>query len=257
MYFSQNKPLLALAAIHGHMQAMRALIDSKADINTQDQWLETPLHVAIGTNDLLTVGTLIKAHAQLEIVNILDQTPIQKALGFESCCNYKINDIVHLLIEGRANVQVKHQYGNTLLHLAAKNRPNTITMLLRAGLNTDAKNNEGQTALHNAQSKEAVIELIEAGADIHALDNTGNAPLDLAVIRYNQDTIKDSRKAQVVKAFITTISHSEIQHLIPTMGVFQRRKVAISRNVGNLVIAQLIPAIIGKKLALAREAFAK
>ena len=106
--------------------------------------------------------------------------------------------------------------GDTSLHEAAKNGDAyAIKKLIDAGADVNAKNNDGDTPLHDTTRNEnwceenldgtacirpetnpaivnVVKELINAGADIHAKNKIGETPLHLAVKYLDMDFVLES-----------------------------------------------------------------
>jgi ankyrin repeat protein len=90
------------------------------------------------------------------------------------------------LLRHRCALSTISNDGDTLLHYAAQSRtPATVRLILDVGLDIEAKNNIGQTALHCAtrwaefEGSRVVKALLESGADIHAIDNEGRTPLQV------------------------------------------------------------------------------
>lgn len=85
------------------------------------------------------------------------------------------------LLEAGVETEGKDDQGQTILmHAAGKNQLGILNALLKAGANKDAKDNEGRTALMHAAGKNrlgALKVLIKAGADKEAKDNEGRTAL--------------------------------------------------------------------------------
>lgn len=135
------------AALHetienGYIEIARLLIDKGADLNIQDGFGHTPLHLAA----------------------------IERK-----------DDIAELLISKGAKFMIQNRYGDTPLHVVTcdgygdirgrkatfKNRQAIAKLLLEAGSDVNAINNSGETPLHNAAvsgDKDMVKLLLKAGA---------------------------------------------------------------------------------------------
>lgn len=93
-------------------------------------------------------------------------------------------DVVKLLLDKGANIEVKNSDGNTALLLAAwEGHTETAKLLIDRQANIHTKNNIEKTALHlaAATNQASTIQLlIEKGFNIHAKDNNGDMPLHRA-----------------------------------------------------------------------------
>lgn len=116
--------------------------------------------------------------------DIMAQTPLHVAAGYNKV------DIVRCLLQWRSHEKVelesKNMYGETPLHMAAKNGcSESARLLLSNGAHLEAKANNGMTPLHLAvwharQTRDcgAVKTLLEYNADCGAMDNEGLTPLN-------------------------------------------------------------------------------
>ena len=102
-------------------------------------------------------------------------TPLHKAAHFRR------REVVELLIDKGADVNVKGTGGLTPLHIA---KTKEITeLLITNGADVNAKSNGGGTPLHQAAGnshKEVAQLLISKGADVNAKTKRGETPLDQA-----------------------------------------------------------------------------
>ena len=97
--------------------------------------------------------------------------------------------IVQLLLRAGADPQAVDNEGVTPLHLAAWNSNPVVTAhLLAAGADPNALDNEGYTPLHHAArrgwSGRVIARLLAAGADPLAESNDGRTPLHSALLGY-------------------------------------------------------------------------
>jgi ankyrin repeat protein len=97
------------------------------------------------------------------------------------------NDEVGLkgLISGRTIKEVKDDFGYSLLHRSITKGFDRISeVLIKNGVNVNARDKNGQTALHYAAFYGNIVVaelLLDKGADIHISDNYGNQALWTAV----------------------------------------------------------------------------
>ncbi|MCC6050435.1 MAG: ankyrin repeat domain-containing protein, partial [Thermofilum sp.] len=138
---------LHYAALSGHPELAKLLLERGADPNARDDLGETPLHEAV------------REEAPLELVE--------------------------LLLARGADPNARDRRGRTPLHYAAeRGRADVARLLLDEGARVDAADGEGLTPLHlaaEAGSLETVKLLVERGADVNARDHWGKTPLHLAL----------------------------------------------------------------------------
>lgn len=87
------------------------------------------------------------------------------------------------------NIDSPDEYGNTVLHAAAKvNNGDLVTLFISMGASTELKNNESDTALHVAIKNDSVqaAEILAAvDSDIFARDAEGKTALELGIAKGN------------------------------------------------------------------------
>lgn len=93
-------------------------------------------------------------------------------------------EVVSLLASG-SDPDAHDENGHTPLTMAAQmRRVSIVDHLLRAGGNVSIRHTDSYTALHYAvrgMCDEAVVALLNAGADMDAVDSAGNSPLSLTI----------------------------------------------------------------------------
>ena len=100
----------------GHRQIYKALIDSGANINYQNNINETPLTVALYRNDFDAIKELVNAGADINFKNRYGSTILTTAASLGKI------EAVTLLIKLGADINIKNIDGNTALDIAISNR---------------------------------------------------------------------------------------------------------------------------------------
>jgi len=207
-----NTPLHTGVPSEVHREIIIMLIEKGADPNLRDEYGETPLHIAVILNRSLNViQALLNGGSDVYIRNIEGKTPLYLAVQearnslipvlitngseifaannsgvtpFDIAIKSDINTFF-LLITNETLIQ-RDSEGNTMLHAAVKNRGNSehITRILEQGALVDARNREGDTALHmsvRTNQRENGEFLISKGANIFAFNSAGDSPLFIAL----------------------------------------------------------------------------
>jgi hypothetical protein len=150
---SRDNPL-HVAAVHGHVTEIRALLTAGASVNVQGVVKETPLHDAA-----------INGHVAAIIV----------------------------LLEGGASVNAQEEDQLTLLHFAALNgHVRAMQPLLVAGASVDAKNKDQLTPLHVAAENghvPAMHALLKVGASVNSQNKDQWTPLHKAALNGHEEAI--------------------------------------------------------------------
>ena len=169
---SRGGTALHKACEDGHVEVAKALIRNGADINARRGYFgeETVLMAACaarrGTHgvqrpDLDTARLILKSGADVNL-----RTPLRRA----AYCNHV--DVVRLLLEFRAEVNRRDQWGKTPLIAASKEgHDECMRVLLDAGADVDTCEENGKDALYYACSAghtSTVQLLLERGADVSA-----------------------------------------------------------------------------------------
>jgi ankyrin repeat protein len=146
---------------------------------------------AIYRNDLLTVGALLDAGADMNARSAAGKTALMLAteLGLAA--------LVHLLFSRGADanaVSTEESKRETALHIAAREQqPECAQALLAYGAEPDVRDEGGRTPLISAawaSCAPIVRLLLEHGADVHAEDNEGGSALHDAAWLGDEQTIR-------------------------------------------------------------------
>lgn len=159
---------VANAAMDRNKEAVRSLLQQKADVNALQADGTTALHWAVYWDDLEMAELLIRAGANAKAANRDGATPL-----FLACVNGNAAMIEKLLKAGAdANAPLTH-YGDTALMVAARTgAPDAVKVLLDHGADPNTKETSGgTTALMWAAEQEhpVVIQMLIAhGAAVNA-----------------------------------------------------------------------------------------
>ncbi len=167
-----NTPLL-MAAMHGHANVVRCLLENKADPSVtngkdEDAW------------------DLAWRHRETDVLKILASKVGDLGSKLLAVARRGGSGVVSALLKARADANTySSDSGDTPLLLAAKrvnvaNTVRTIKLLLKYGADIDMRNAEGQTALIAAANNgriHAFHALLDGGADLTVCDNNGQTAL--------------------------------------------------------------------------------
>lgn len=187
---------LHLAVWYEHVETVKLLLKNGADIHASTGLLNTPIHFAAMRRDYdpkLEVFELLLARgASLDVVNEYGYTPFHTAAYWNSF------SIVDLLIGMERNMSFVDDDLDSILpplfngdpiHAAVcgedeQNSLHMVERLLKANANVHGRDRNGNTPLHLAAYTNADIinMLLKHGADISALNESCEAPFDIAAL---------------------------------------------------------------------------
>lgn len=183
-----TRPPVVDAAKSGDKDALRALIQKKADVNAADADGTTALHWASYRDDLESADLLIRSGAKVNAANDLGATPLWTASQNGSAA------MVRRLLQAGANPNLALLAGETPVMVASRSgKPDVVELLIAKGANVNARGARGQTALMWAVAQkhpEAVKVLIARGADIHARSAVWSQVMAVpphGLLEYNRD----------------------------------------------------------------------
>ena len=148
----------------------------------------TPLHYAVLSGREM-VELLIEKGANINMVSEDGPTLLHYAAAFSDK-----REVVELLIKEGANVDAVDDNGNTPLFSAAlSGKREMVELLIEKRANVDAVNKVKNTPLHAAalSGKREVVEfLIEKGANINAVNESKNTPLHAATLSGKREVVE-------------------------------------------------------------------
>ncbi len=169
----------AVATGKNRIQAVRAQLAAKADVNATQADGSTALHWAAHHDDVETARLLIGVGANVKAVNRYGVTPLHLA------CTNGNAALVELLLSKGADANSALPGGETALMTASRTgKLEAVKALLAKGADSNAKESKrGQTAIMWAAAEghtEVVEALIAAKADFRAQLDSGFTPLFFA-----------------------------------------------------------------------------
>lgn len=160
---------------------------------------KTPLMQAIDFNDLSVVTAILKRVPKLVTMAFLDPLDGQFTYPIHFASQIAGHrdsddalDILKILVRYNPDqMTLRDSRGKTPLFFSVTGPSDRATKwLIENGCPISATDNEGQTALHSAQSPRNVVALIDAGVVINRQDKTGKSPLHVAVSPGSEDLVK-------------------------------------------------------------------
>ena len=146
--------LLHLACQWDDVDIVRYLItDERCDLNIQNVYLNTPLHIACYLKALVIIRLLLEKRCSTEISNKIGETAYDIPLNengdclLHLACQWDDVDIVRYLItDERCDVNIQNTHLNTPLHIACYAKMLVIIrLLLEKRCSTNISNKKGET----------------------------------------------------------------------------------------------------------------
>lgn len=132
-----------------------------------------------------------------------NQTDDQERTGLHCAAINGNVQIIAILIQAKAKLNVKDPLGNTPLHLAAaRDQVEAAELLLAAGAQVDPQNKDGMTPLMIAASRgeaEIVQALLAKGANAAKTDYTGRDAMGWAQIGHSPAVMAALRRARAAR----------------------------------------------------------
>lgn len=150
---------------------------STRDLDAVDSSGRTPIAWAAVRGDELALNTLISYSADVNLPDGQGNTPLHHARN--AAC-------VDILLAAGADKTARNTFGHTPLHMVCRGTGSLplLKCLVTAGVNVDATDKSGETALATATFNshiDCASHLVHSGADINLTNRTKDAPIHLAL----------------------------------------------------------------------------
>lgn len=168
----------ALTSGYDYVDAVQALISGGASVHPRDQWVWSPLAVAVHHNCPLSAKALLAAGAPVRGMDGAGEAPLHQAAESAS------REVIVVLLEGGAdpNEPRLDELGWTPLHSAAiRATTEAVEALVDGGAAVDARSRDGTTPLALAAQfgrAHNVAALLARGADPSLANSSGQLPID-------------------------------------------------------------------------------
>ncbi|MDR3001909.1 MAG: ankyrin repeat domain-containing protein [Fibromonadaceae bacterium] len=182
------------AAEKGTIEDLKYFLEEKGvDVNTQDEYGQTALHVAVSNESLEVVKFLVSKGSNVNMEEADGKTPLHLAATYNNNV-----EVAKILISNGAKVNATNKWGYTPLHNAATGESIELVRFLvlegKADVEARDEQNGGtplRTLVSNGKSIEIIKFLVSEGkANVNAKDNGGTAPLQAAIMNGNIEFTK-------------------------------------------------------------------
>ncbi|RJE26040.1 Ankyrin repeat protein [Aspergillus sclerotialis] len=176
----EGRNALHVAAFHNNAKLVLLLKERGLDINTTDHEGNTALHLAAARRSDEVVRYLLELEEiQIYARNRDGMTPLEKALSGNS----RVRQVKGSRRPDSENAITVH---------AGVGDPVLLRLLLKAGVDVDAKDPEGRSAFHTAileNDKKSLQILLDHGGDVTVENRNGHTPAKLAAMRGKYDMV--------------------------------------------------------------------
>jgi ankyrin repeat protein len=197
----RGETVLHLSARHGNQKLSLDLIDRGVDPNARDNDGRTPLHAALAGGNSELARALMKRGADLTLRDKVGLLPGQDREGgalrellwhllLEADTPEKLAAFEQMLSDAPA-LAARLRWSGLLVRAAQPPRPELMKYLLAIGVDPNASNEQGETALgmatFNHEKLEVLDLLLDGGARLDAVNTEGETPLHKAARWYRPE----------------------------------------------------------------------
>ena len=219
----RKQSALNLAAMNGNLDILVLLLDNGADLDTLDSAGRSPLHATALHGDPRMIKELLRRGSKCEIKNEQGSSPLEwmcqwgQTAAVEPilplCSNQMLEDgliaaaststglkTTEMLLDAGVNIDAQDENANTALHHAARSKnAKHVQLLLTRRASLEMRNHQGRTPLFDAAhqgSLECLKLLIHANADLEVEDHDGVNALCMAAEKGEYKSVAMMLKAK-------------------------------------------------------------
>ena len=208
---AKDKTALLIACKYGDIETIQILLNNGLDVNSTDNLNRTPLIISCERNDATIVKMLLEYKPNINVMSLSKETNLFDKSALHIACENGCYEIVKLLIDNGAAVDLLNSKSETPLHFAAKSfNSEIVQILLEHHVSINAITRDLKTPLHYAceifpfegdldQNLNFYKILIDNGANLLLRDFKGNSPLIYLVDRNTEVIFK---KQEIISYFI-------------------------------------------------------
>ncbi|XP_069806447.1 ankyrin repeat and SOCS box protein 2 isoform X1 [Dendropsophus ebraccatus] len=183
----QEETALYLSTLKGHLGCIQFLLQSGAEPDIVNKARETPLYKACERKNNEAVKMLVEYRADVNHRCNQGWTALHEAVARNAL------DIIDLLVKGGAKIEAKNCYGISPLFVAAQSgQLEALRYIVKCGADINTQANDSATALYEASKNghDDIVEfLLSQGADANKQNKDGFLPIHIASKKRDNDNI--------------------------------------------------------------------
>ena len=170
-------------------QALQAIVDHGADVNSTNKWNQTAVALALMERNVDAINVLLNVGADPNIADDDGDTCLHEVIRIDYS-----KEMILSIIEHGANVNAANNQNFTALKMACvKRNIDAVSVLLNAGADVNMADAAGDTCLHEAItgnfSREMLKAIVDNSANVNATNKWNETALELALMEGNVDAI--------------------------------------------------------------------
>lgn len=188
---------LIKAVQNDDVKAVGALVRKGADVNVQNEYGQTPLHMTIFKGARNLFETLLLLGADVNQKDCFGVPPLHRAIRLN-----RLKMMRRLLCEDKININQTDRYGFSAMHLAsfAGFALDDLSLLVSAGANVNQRNGWGETPLFCVSTVNTAQNLLKLGADTGVKNRWGEVVFDYfdkKALQQKKDILKRLKYQQI------------------------------------------------------------